>query len=43
MVYAIEDDIVVLSTEGNYEYTQKDLVYLLGIDNYDNADDQNND
>ena len=29
MVYAIEDDMLVLATEDKYEYIQHDLVYLL--------------
>ena len=31
--------MVVLSKDGKYEYVQNDLVYLLSIDYYDNADD----
>ena len=38
MVYEIEDDMIVLSKEGKYEYQHNEFVYLL-VDYYDDADD----
>ena len=41
MVYEIEDENVVLSKEGKYEYIQNDIVYRLTLNYYDDADDIN--